>query len=147
MRLAKKIRLFGLPAVLLIGVAVLGVLFLKQRETIAAQQRMIEAQTESAYHALSDDLNDLNVTLQKLEAAGTPARLSKSFSDIRRLSAGAVRALTLLPGALTIEAVTLALIPKCNTREVLCYECKCTKGETFFSRVHQRADRRRGGDL
>ena len=43
-----------------------------------------------------------------------------------------MRALTLLPGALTIEAVTLALIPKCNTREVLCYECKCTKGETFF---------------
>lgn len=98
MRLSKKIWLFGLPAILLIGFAVLGVLYLKQRETIAAQERIIASQTESAYHALSNDLNDLNIALNKLEAASTPARLSKSFSDVRRLSAGAVRALTLLPG-------------------------------------------------
>lgn len=98
MRLPKKIWLFGLPAILLIGFAVLGVLYLRQRETIAAQQRIIDAQTESAYHALANDLNDLNVTLKKLEAAATPARLSKGFSDVRRLSAGAVRAASLLPG-------------------------------------------------
>ena len=99
MRLSKKVWLFGLPAILLIGFAVLGVLYLRQRETIAAQQRVIDAQTESAYRALSNDLYDLNVTLKKLEAASTPARLSKGFSEIRRLSAGAVRALSLLPGA------------------------------------------------
>ena len=99
MRLFKKIWLFGLPAILLIGFAVLGVLYLKQRETIAAQGRIIASQAESAYHALTNDLNDLHVALNKLEATGTPARLSKSFSEIRRLSAGAVRALSLLPGA------------------------------------------------
>lgn len=98
MRLFKKIWLFGMPAILLIGFAVLGVQYLKQRETIAVQQRVIDAQTESAYHALTNDLNDLHITLNKLEAASTPARLSKSFSDVRRLSAGAVRALSLLPG-------------------------------------------------
>ena len=97
MRLPKKIWLFGLPAVLLIGFAVLGVLFLKQRDTIAAQQRVIDAQTESAYRALSDDLYDLSVALSKMEAASSPASLSKSFSEVRRLSAGAARALSLLP--------------------------------------------------
>ena len=81
MRLPKKIWLFGLPAVLLIGFAVLGVLFLKQRDTIAAQQRVIDAQTESAYRALSDDLYDLSVALSKMEAASSPASLSKSFSS------------------------------------------------------------------
>ena len=96
-RVSKKIWLFGLPAILLIGFAVMTVLFFGQRKTIAEQQRVIEAQTEGAYRALSNDLNDLNVTLSKLEAAGTPARLSKTFSDIKRLSASAVRALSLLP--------------------------------------------------
>ena len=96
-RVSKKIWLFGLPAILMIGLAVMTVTFFKQRKTIAEQQRVIDAQTESAYRALSNDLNDLNVALSKLEAAGTPARLSKSFADIRRLSAGAVRALSLLP--------------------------------------------------
>ncbi len=99
MRLPKKIWLFGLPAVLLVGFAVLGVSYLRQRDTIAAQQRLIEAQTESAYRALSDDLYDLNVALSKMEAASTPARLSKSFAEIRRLSADAARALSLLPVA------------------------------------------------
>ena len=33
---------------------------------------------------------------------------------------------------LTVEAVTLALIPKSNVREVLCYECKGTLNDTFF---------------
>ena len=99
MRVSKKIWLFGLPAILTIGLAVMTVMFFQQRKTIAEQQRVIDAQTESAYHALSNDLNDLNVALSKLEAASTPARLSKSFSDIRRLSAGAVRALSLLPVA------------------------------------------------
>ncbi len=98
-RVSKKIWLFGLPAILLIGLAVMTVLFFKQRKTIAEQQRVIEAQTESAYRALSNDLNDLNVALSKLEAASTPARLSKTFADVRRLSAGAVRALSLLPVA------------------------------------------------
>jgi len=97
MRVSKKIWLFGLPAILMIGLAVMTVTFFKQRETIAAQQRVIDAQTESAYRALSNDLSDLSVALSKLEAAGTPARLSKSFADIRRLSADAVRALSLLP--------------------------------------------------
>lgn len=73
------------------------VMFFKQRKTIAEQQRVIEAQTESAYRALSNDLTDLNVALSKLEAESTPARLSKSFSDVKRLSAGAARALSLLP--------------------------------------------------
>ena len=98
-RVTKKIWLFGVPAILLIGLAVMTVTFFRQRKTIAEQQRVIDAQTESAYRALSNDLNDLNVALSKLEAAGTPARLSKSFADIRRLSAGAVRALSLLPVA------------------------------------------------
>ena len=98
MRVSKKIWLFGFPAILLIGLAVMTVSFFRQREKIAAQQRVIDAQTESAYHALSNDLSDLQVALRKLEAAGTPARLSKGFSDVRRLSAGAVRALSLLPG-------------------------------------------------
>jgi hypothetical protein len=97
MRVSKKIWLFGLPAILLIGLAVMTFSFFQQRKTIAEQQRVIDAQTESAYHALSNDLNDLSVALSKLEAASTPARLSKGFSDIRRLSAGAVRALSLLP--------------------------------------------------
>ena len=96
-RVSKKIWLFGLPAILLIGLAVMTVSFFLQRKTIAEQQRVIEAQTESAYRALSNDLNDLNVALSKLEAASTPARLSKTFADIRRLSAGAVRSLALLP--------------------------------------------------
>lgn len=99
MRVTKKIWLFGLPAILLIGLAVMTVTFFKQRKTIAEQQRVIDAQVESAYRALSGDLNDLNVALSKLEAASTPARLSKSFADIRRLSAGAVRALSLLPAS------------------------------------------------
>ena len=98
-RVSKKIWLFGLPAILLIGLAVMTVTFFRQRKTIAEQQRMLEVQTESAYRALSNDLNDLNAALSKLEAAGTPARLSKTFSDIRRLSAGAVRALALLPAS------------------------------------------------
>ena len=97
MRVSKKILLFGLAAILLIGLAVMTVTFFKQRETIAAQQRVIDAQIESTYHALSNDLSDLSVALSKLEAASTPARLSKSFADIRRLSADAVRALSLLP--------------------------------------------------
>lgn len=97
MRLPKKIWLFGLPAVLLVGFAVLGVSYVKQRETVAAQQRMIEAQTESAYRALSDDLYDLSVALSKMEAASTPARLSKGLAEVRRLSADAARALSLLP--------------------------------------------------
>ena len=96
-RLPKKIWLFGLPALLLIGFAVLGVSYFRQRETIAEQQRLLTAQTESAYRALSDDLYDLNVVLSKTEAASTPARLSKSFAEIRRLSADATRALSLLP--------------------------------------------------
>ena len=96
-RVTKKIWLFGVPAILLIGLAVMTVLFFRQRKTIAEQQRVIDAQTESAYRALSNDLNDLNVSLSKLEAAATPARLSKTFADVRRLSAGAVRALSLLP--------------------------------------------------
>ena len=96
-RVSKKIWLFGLPAILLIGLTVMTVSFFRQRKTIAEQQRVIDAQAESAYRALSNDLNDLNVALSKLEAAGTPARLSKAFADIRRLSAGAVRALSLLP--------------------------------------------------
>jgi len=37
-----------------------------------------------------------------------------------------------LSDALTLEHTALALIPKSNTREVLCYEFKCTRGETFF---------------
>ena len=41
-------------------------------------------------------------------------------------------ALSSVSDALTVEKVSLALIPKSNTREVLCYECKCTKGEAFF---------------
>ncbi len=97
MRLSKKIWLFGLPAILSIGLAVMTVTFFKQRKTIAEQQRVIDAQVESAYRALSNDLYDLNVALSKLDAVGTPARLSKSFADIRRLSADAVRALSLLP--------------------------------------------------
>lgn len=97
MRVSKKIWLFGFPAILLIGLAVMTVTFFRQRETIASQQRVIDAQTESAYRALNNDLNDLSVALNKLEAAGTPARLSKGFADIRRLSADAVRALSLLP--------------------------------------------------
>ena len=99
MRVSKKIWLFGFPAILLIGLAVMTVSFFRQRERIAQQQRVIDAQTESAYRALSNDLNDLSVALSKLEAASTPARLSKNFADIRRLSAGAVRALSLLPVA------------------------------------------------
>ena len=98
-RVSKKIWLFGLPAILLIGLAVMTVSFFRQRKTIAEQQRVIDAQTESAYRALSNDLTDLNVALSKLEAASTPARLSKTFADIRRLSSGAVRALSLLPVA------------------------------------------------
>lgn len=98
-RVSKKIWLFGLPAILLIGLAVMTVSFFKQRKTIAEQQRVIDAQTECAYRALSNDLTDLNVALSKLEAASTPARMSKTFADIRRLSAGAVRALSLLPVA------------------------------------------------
>ena len=98
-RVSKKIWLFGLPAILLIGLAVMTVVFFQQRRTIAEQQRVIDAQTESAYRALSNDLNDLNVALSKLEAASTPAKLSKTFSDIKRLSAGAARALSLLPVA------------------------------------------------
>ncbi len=97
MRISKKIWLFGFPAILLVGLAVMTVIFFRQRETIAAQQRVIDAQTESAYRALSNDLNDLSVALEKLSVSGTPARLSRAFSDIRRLSAGAVRALSLLP--------------------------------------------------
>ena len=97
MRLPKKIWLFGLPALLLIGFAVLGASYLKQRDTIAEQQRLLTAQTESAYRALSDDLYDLSVALSKTEAASTPARLSKTFAEVRRLSAGAARALSLLP--------------------------------------------------
>ena len=98
-RISKKIWLFGFPAILLIGLAVMTVSFFRQREELAAQQRVIDAQTESAYRALSNDLNDLSVALSKLEAASTPARLSKTFADIRRSSAGAVRALSLLPVA------------------------------------------------
>ena len=98
-RLPKKIWLFGLPALLMIGFAVLGVSYLKQRETIAAQQRLLTAQTESAFRALSDDLYDLSVVLSKSEAASSPARLSKSFAEMRRLSAGAARALSLLPAS------------------------------------------------
>ena len=97
MRLPKKIWLFGLPALLLIGFAVLGASYLNQRDTIAEQQRLLTAQTESAYRALSDDLYDLSVALSKTEAASTPARLSKTFAEVRRLSAGAARALSLLP--------------------------------------------------
>ncbi len=97
MRVSKKIWLFGLPSILLIGLAVMTVSFFRQRQKLAEQQRVIDAQTESAYRALSNDLNDLSVALGKLEAASTPARMSKSFADIRRLSAGAVRALSLLP--------------------------------------------------
>ena len=82
-RVTKKIWLFGVPAILLIGLAVMTVLFFRQRKTIAEQQRVIDAQTESAYRALSNDLNDLNVSLSKLEAAATPARLSKTFADVR----------------------------------------------------------------
>ena len=41
-------------------------------------------------------------------------------------------AISRLSDALTLEHTALALIPKSNTREVLCYECKCTCGETFF---------------
>ena len=104
MRISKKIWLFGLPAILLIGLAVMSVLFFRSRKTIAEQQRVIDAQTESAYRALSNDLKDLSVALSKLEAAGTPARLSKGFSDIRRLSAGAVRALSLLPTSQASDA-------------------------------------------
>jgi hypothetical protein len=96
-RLSKKIWLFGFPAILLIGLAVMTVSFFKQRETIAEQQRLLAAQTESAYRALSNDLNDLSVALGKLDAASTPASLSKRFADIRRLTAGATRALSLLP--------------------------------------------------
>ncbi len=98
-RISKKIWLFGFPAILLIGLAVMTVSFFRQREELAAQRRVIDAQTESAYRALSNDLNDLSVALSKLEAASTPARLSKTFADIRRSSAGAVRALSLLPVA------------------------------------------------
>ena len=96
-RVSKKIRLTGLFMILFVGLAVMTALFFRQRKTLAEQQRVIEAQTESAYRALSNDLNDLSVALSKLEAASTPARMSKSFADIRRLSAGAVRALSLLP--------------------------------------------------
>ena len=96
-RLSKKIWLFGFPAILLIGLAVMTVTFFKQRETIAEQQRLLAAQTESAYRALSNDLNDLSVALGKLDAASTPASLSKRFADVRRLTAGATRALSLLP--------------------------------------------------
>lgn len=96
-RLSKKIWLFGFPAILLIGLAVMTVTFFRQRETIAEQQRLLAAQTESAYRALSNDLNDLSVALGKLDAASTPASLSKQFADVRRLTAGAARALSLLP--------------------------------------------------
>ncbi|MBQ4423485.1 MAG: germination protein YpeB [Clostridia bacterium] len=96
-RLSKKIWLFGFPAILLVGLAVMTVTFFRQRETIAEQRRVIEAQTESAYRALSNDLNDLSVALGKLDAASTPASLSKRFAEIRRLTAGATRALSLLP--------------------------------------------------
>ena len=78
MRVSKKIWLFGLPAILMIGLAVMTVTFFKQRKTIAEQQRVIEAQTESAYHALSNDLYDLNVALGKLEAAATPASIAST---------------------------------------------------------------------
>ena len=54
-RLSKKIWLFGFPAILLVGLAVMTVTFFRQRETIAEQRRVIEAQTESAYRALSKD--------------------------------------------------------------------------------------------
>ena len=37
-----------------------------------------------------------------------------------------------LSDTLTLEHTALALIPKSNTHEVLCYEFKCTRGETFF---------------
>ena len=47
-RVTKKIWLFGVPAILLIGLAVMTVLFFRQRKTIAEQQRVIDAQTESA---------------------------------------------------------------------------------------------------
>ena len=96
-RFSKKIWLFGLPAILLIGFAVLSVSYLKQRTALHETQRALDAQTENACHALANDLKDLEIALSKLEAASTPARLSKTFSDVKRLSAGAVRALSLLP--------------------------------------------------
>jgi len=98
-RFSKKIWLFGLPAILLVGFAVLSVSYLRQRTELAEQKRALDAQTENACHALANDLKDLEIALSKLEAASTPARLSKTFSDVKRLSAGAVRALSLLPGA------------------------------------------------
>ena len=96
-RFSKKIWLFGLPAILLVGFAVLSVSYIRQRAELLEQKRALEAQTENACHALANDLKDLEIALSKLEAASTPARLSKTFSDVKRLSAGAVRALSLLP--------------------------------------------------
>ncbi len=107
----KKIWIFGTPAVLAIGFAVMSVLYLdaraqsatsntkisEQAATIEQQTQHIAAQTQSVYHTLINDLNDMETALTKLTAAGSAAQYTRLLADVWRLAASAQGALSQLP--------------------------------------------------
>ena len=81
------------------------------------------------------DLCKVYVDRETEEVIGLDAQNYRAHHHARQLDPPALTeqdARDRISGALTVEAVTPALIPKSNTLEVLCYECKCTKGDTFF---------------
>lgn len=102
----KRFWLYGLLAVLSIGLAVMVILYLDARtmrtELLtenAELKRTVAATNESIYHALNNDLNDIGTGLHKLDAVATPQQYTKILADVWRLSSAAEDALSRLPAA------------------------------------------------
>lgn len=84
---------------------------------------------------LYGDLIKVYVDRERAEVIGFDARNYYSHHHERELPIPTLReedAKNAVSTDMTLEAVTLCLIPKSNVKEVLCYECKGTVGERFF---------------
>ena len=84
-------------AALAVGLMAAAVQWRQSAEALAARQAAERTRIENLYHRIDDDLNDVDVSLSKLSAAGSPRQTVLLLGDVWRATGSAGAAMALLP--------------------------------------------------
>ena len=79
------------------GLMAAAVQWRQSAEALAARQAAERTRIENLYHRIDDDLNDVDVSLSKLSAAGSPRQTVLLLGDVWRATGSAGAAMALLP--------------------------------------------------
>ena len=101
-------------AALALGLIVALVKLNEGREALAARQTAERTRIENLYHRIDDDLNDVDVSLSKLNAASSPRQSVLLLGDVWRSTGSAGAAMALLPLSHADSAGMCQFITRCG---------------------------------